>query len=186
MITQLWTPLFIAVLGSSLRPSSLKPHRGSTATAAARNADSDAVAMAIATVNRCTRDRSTGPEETIRALDILRAERPRPPSRNSFGGTWELVWNDKIAKVPVINGYMPNKELLTWDLERGVLDLTVETLPLVPSIKIRGENLTYADGVLTYTVGNKAPSTWDVFHADGDVVCAVSSATGVNVIRRIG
>ena len=67
-----------------------------------------------------------------------------------------------------------------------MLDLTVETLPLVPSIKIRGENLTYADGVLTYTVGGKAPSTWDVFHADDGVVCAVSSATGVNVIRRIG
>ena len=122
----------------------------------------------------------------LKALDILRAERPRPPSRDSFGGTWELVWNDKIAKVPFINGYMPNREVLTWDLERGVLDLTVETLPLVPSIKIRGENLTYADGVLTYTVGDKVPSTWDVFHADGDVVCAVSSATGVNVIRRIG
>ena len=64
--------------------------------------------------------------------------------------------------------------------------LTVATLPLVPEIKIRGENLTYEDGVLTYTVGDKVPSTWDVFHADGDVVCAVSSATGVNVIRRIG
>ena len=116
----------------------------------------------------------------------MRAERPRPPTRDSFGGTWELVWNDKIAKMPLINGYMPNKEVLTWDLERGVLDLTVDTLPLVPSIKIRGENLTYADGVLTYNVGDKPPSTWDVFHADGDVVCAVSSATGVNVIRRIG
>ena len=186
MLSQLYVLSSIVVLGSSLRPSSLKPHRGSTATAAARNADSDAVAMAIATVNRCARDRSTGPEEAIRALDILRAERPRPPTRDSFGGTWELVWNDKIAKVPVINGYMPNKEVLTWDLERGVLDLTVDTLPLVPSIKIRGENLTYADGVLTYNVGNKPPSTWDVFHADGDVVCAGSSATGVNVIRRIG
>ena len=120
------------------------------------------------------------------ALDILRVERPRPPSRDSFGGTWELVWNDKIAKVPLSNGYMPNKEVLTWDLERGVLDLRVETLPFLPEIKIRGENLTYEDGVLTYTVGDKAPSTWDVFHADGDVVCAVSSATGVNVIRRIG
>ena len=186
MLSPLWQLLFIAALGFSLRPSSLKPHRGRTATSAALDDESDAVAMAMTTVTRCARDRSTGSEETIKALDILRAERPRPPTRDSFGGTWELVWNDKIAKVPLINGYMPNKEVLTWDLERGVLDLTVETLPLVPSIKIRGENLTYADGVLTYTVGGKAPSTWDVFHADGDVVCAVSSATGVNVIRRIG
>ena len=141
--------------------------------------------MAIATVTRCAIDRSAAPQEMQEALDILRAERPRPPSRDSFGGTWELVWNDKIAKVPMINGYMPNKEVLTWDLERGVLELTVATLPLLPEIKIRGEDLTYDDGVLTYTVGDN-PSTWDVFHADGDVVCAVSSATGVNVIRRIG
>ena len=76
--------------------------------------------------------------------------------------------------------------LVSRDSFGGTWDLTVATLPLVPSIKIRGENLTYEDGVLTYTVGDKAPSTWDVFHADGDVVCAVSSATGVNVIRRIG
>ena len=184
-MSQLWALLFIVTLGSSLRPSSLKPHRWSTAASAALDDESDAVAMVITTVTRCAIDRSAAPEEILKALDILRAERPRPPSRDSFGGKWELVWNDKIANVPLINGYMPNKEVLTWDLERGVLDLRVETLPLLPEIKIRGENLTYADGVLTYTVGDKAPSTWDVFHADGDVVCAVSSATGVNVIRRI-
>ena len=141
--------------------------------------------MAITLVNTCARDRSAAPDEMLAALDILRAERPRPPTRNSFGGTWELVWNDKIAKVPLVNGYMPNKELLTWNLKGGVLDLSVETIPFLPEIKIRGENLTYANSVLTYTVGDKSPSTWDVFHADGDVVCAVSSATGVNVIRRI-
>ena len=186
MLSQLYVLLSIATLGSSLRPSSLKPRRGSTAASAALDDESDAVAMAVRTVTRCARDRSTGPEEMLKALDILRAARPRPPSRDSFGGTWELVWNDKIAKVPMINGYMPNKEVLTWDLERGVLELTVATLPLLPEIKIRGENLTYDDGVLTYTVGDKPPSTWDVFHADGDVVAAVSSATGVNVIRRIG
>ena len=185
MLLLLYVLVSIAVLGSSLRPSSLKPHRWSTATSAALTDQNDAVAMAIATVTRCAIDRSAAPQEMQEALDILRAERPRPPSRDSFGGKWELVWNDKIANVPLINGYMPNKEVLTWDLERGVLDLRVETLPLLPEIKIRGENLTYADGVLTYTVGDKAPSTWDVFHADGDVVCAVSSATGVNVIRRI-
>ena len=186
MLSDLYVLLSIVVLGSSLRPSSLKPHRRSTAASAALDDESDAVAMAVRTVTRCARDRSAAPEDILKALDILRAERPRPPTRDSFGGKWELVWNDKIAKVPLINGYMPNKEVLTWDLERGVLDLRVETLPLVPSIKIRGENLTYEDGVLTYTVGDKPPSTWDVFHADEDVVCAVSSSTGVNVIRRIG
>ena len=97
-----------------------------------------------------------------------------------------MVWNDKLAKVPVINGYMLNRETLVWDLDGRVLDLRVETLPLLPEIKIRGENLTYADGVLSYNVGgDKPPSTWDVFHAADGVVCAESSATGLNVIRRI-
>ena len=68
----------------------------------------------------------------------------------------------------------------------GTWDLTVATLPLLPEIKIRGDNLSYYDdGVLKYTVGDKMPSTWDVFHAADGVVCAESSATGLNVIRRI-
>ena len=162
----------------------LAPSRRRLSTLAAVN--SDAVETSIACINQCARDRSQKPDDVVAALEVLRAERPRPPTRESFGGVWELVWNDKLAKVPVVNGYMPNRETLTWDLDAGVLDLRVETLPFLPEIKIRGENLTYADGVLYYTVGDKAPSTWDVFHADDGVVCAVSSATGVNVIRRIG
>ena len=147
----------------------------------------DDVSDAINLINQCANDRSAKPDDVVAALAVLRAERPRPPTRESFGGVWELVWNDKIAKVPMINGYMPNKEVLTWDLERGVLELTVATLPLLPEIKICGENLTYEDGVLTYNVGgDKPPSTWDVFHAEDGVVCAESSATGLNVIRRIG
>ena len=151
-----------------------------------RLSNSDAVERSIACINACARDRSQKPDDVVAALAVLRAERPRPPTRDSFGGTWELVWNDKLAKVPVINGYMPNRETLTWDLDAGLLDLRVKTLPFLPEIKIRGENLSYDDGVLKYTVGDKKPpSTWDVFHAADGVVCAESSATGLNVIRRI-
>ena len=163
----------------------LAPSRRRLSTALAA-VDSDAVGTAIACINQCANDRSQKPDDVVAALEVLRAERPRPPSRDSFGGTWELVWNDKIAKVPVINGYMPNRETLVWDLDGRVLDLRVETLPFLPEIKIRGDGLSYADGVLTYTVGDKKPpSTWDVFHAADGVVCAESSATGLNVIRRI-
>ena len=150
-----------------------------------RLSNSDAVERSIACINGCARDRSAKPDDVVAALAVLRAERPRPPTRESFGGVWELVWNDKLAKVPVINGYMPNRETLVWDLDGGVLDLRVQTLPLLPEIKIRGENLTYEDGVLNYNVGDKPPSRWDVFHAADGVVCAESSATGLNVIRRI-
>ena len=164
----------------------LAPSRRRISTAL-RAVNSDAVETAIACINQCANDRSQKPDDVVAALAVLRAERPRPPSRDSFGGVWELVWNDKLAKVPVVNGYMPNRETLVWDLEAGVLDLRVETLPLLPEVNIRGENLTYEDGVLTYEVGgDKPPSTWDVFHAADGVVCAESSATGLNVIRRIG
>ena len=182
MVLKRWLLLSTVLLPGCT--SLLAPSRRRISTSLA--AVSDAVERSIACINGCARDRSQKPDDVVAALAVLRAERPRPPTRDSFGGTWELVWNDKLAKVPLINGYMPNKEVLTWDLERGELDLRVETLSFLPEVKIRGENLTYEDGVLTYTVGDKAPSTWDVFHADGDVVCAVSSATGVNVIRRIG
>ena len=151
-----------------------------------RLSNSDAVERSIACINACAIDRSQKPDDVVAALAVLRAERPRPPTRESFGGVWELVWNDKLAKVPVVNGYMPNRETLTWDLDAGVLDLSVETLPFLPEVKIRGDGLTYSDGVLTYTVGDKKPpSMWDVFHAADGVVCAESSATGLNVIRRI-
>ena len=162
----------------------LAPSRRRISTSLAA-VNSDAVERSIACINACAIDRSAKPDDVLAALEVLRAERPRPPTRDSFGGTWELVWNDKLAKVPVINGYMPNRETLVWDLDAGVLDLRVETLPFLPEVKIRGDGLTYADGVLTYTVGDKPPSTWDVFHAEDGVVCAESSATGLNVIRRI-
>ena len=163
----------------------LAPSRRRLSTALAA-VNSDAVERSIACINGCARDRSAKPDDVVAALAVLRAERPRPPTPESFGGVWELVWNDKLAKVPVVNGYMPNRETLVWDLDGRALDLRVETLPFLPEIKIRGENLTYSDGVLKYTVGDKPPSTWDVFHAADGVVCAESSATGLNVIRRIG
>ena len=163
----------------------LAPSRRRLSTSLAAAVNSDAVDTAIACINACARDRSQKPDDVVAALEVLRAKRPRPPTRESFSGVWELVWNDKLAKVPVVNGYMPNRETLTWDLDAGLLDLRVETLPFLPEIKIRGENLTYEDGVLYYTVGDKPPSTWDVFHAADGVVCAESSATGLNVIRRI-
>ena len=185
MLLKRWlllSPVLLPGCTCLLAPSLNARRRGISAASSTGDDASDARAC----INACARDRSAKPDDVVAALAVLRAERPRPPTRESFGGVWELVWNDKLAKVPVVNGYMPNRETLTWDLDAGVLDLRVETLPFLPEVKIRGENLTYEDGVLTYTVGDKPPSTWDVFHADGDVVCAVSSATGVNVIRRIG
>ena len=177
----LLSPVLLPGCTCLLAPSVKSPRRINAASGTG-----DDVSDAIDLINQCANDRSAKPDDVAEALAVLRAERPRPPTRESFAGTWELIWNDKLAKVPVINGYMPNRETLVWDLDSGVLDLRVETLPFLPEIKIRGENLSYEDdGVLTYNVGDKPPSTWDVFHAADGVVCAESSATGLNVIRRI-
>ena len=185
MVLKRWLLLSTVLLPgctSLLAPSLNARRRGIIAA----SGTGDDVLDAINLINKCANTRSAKPDDVVAALAVLRAERPRPPTRESFGGVWELVWNDKLAKVPVVNGYMPNRETLVWDLDGGVLDLRVETLPLLPEIKIRGENLKYEDGVLSYNVGdNKPPSTWDVFHAADGVVCAESSATGLNVIRRI-
>ena len=183
MLLKRWLLLSTVLLPgcTCLLAPSLNARRGINAA----SGTGDDVSDAINVINKCARDRSAKPDDVLAALEVLRAERPRQPTRESFAGTWELIWNDKLAKVPVVNGYMPNRETLVWDLDGRALDLRVETLPFLPEIKIRGENLTYSDGVLKYTVGDKPPSTWDVFHAADGVVCAESSATGLNVIRRI-
>ena len=158
-----------------------------------RGASVEALAAAAATdrarrvVAACARDRDVSGGAVADALDALRAARPCPPTTASFAGRWELVWTSSLARVPFLGGYMPNRELLTWDLERGRLDLEVEILPVLPKLAIVGERLEFADSTLTYVVGEgKPPSSWAVFHADGDVVCADSSVTGTNVIRRVG
>ena len=112
----------------------------------------------------------------LEALAVLRAARPCPPDARAFAGAWELAFTSSLARAPLVGGYMPTSERLVWDLRRDG-SRSAATLPFLPAIEIRGEGLTYADAVLTYTVGGKAPSTWEVFHADGDVVVAVSSAT---------
>ena len=46
------------------------------------------------------------------------------------GHRWELIFSSAAAKLPLLDGYMPNREVLTWDLERSRLELEIETLPL--------------------------------------------------------
>ena len=78
--------------------------------------------------------------------------------------------------------------MLRWDLEARALALEIETLPLVPPLRVVGRELEW-DGasVLTYRVGERPPSAWDVFHVDeaAGVAAAESSVTGLNVLRRL-
>ena len=116
-----------------LAPSLNARRRGISAASSTGDDVSDAIDL----INQCANSRSAKPDDVVAALAVLRAERPRPPTRESFGGVWELVWNDKLAKVPVVNGYMPNRETLTWDLDAG-------TITFVLRDKLNGTQATVA------------------------------------------
>ena len=107
-------------------------------------------------------------------------------------GSFELIYSSAVAKLPVVgawwDGYLPNREIIKFDLENGELRLCVETFPFVPTIDIIGENLIYDEitASLEYTVkGKTKASNWDILYADQDVIAAKSSVTGLNVIRRL-
>ena len=122
MVLKRWLLLSTVLLPGCtclLAPSLNAPRRGINAA----SGTGDDVSDAMDVINKCARDRSAKPDDVAAALAVLRAERPRPPTRESFAGTWELIWNDKLAKVPVVNGYMPNRETLVWDLDGRALDL---------------------------------------------------------------
>jgi len=121
--------------------------------------------------------------------------------RECVEGVFELVFSGAVAGLPLIgrilDGYLPNRETITFDFEAGRMALRVETLPFVPPIDVIGDDLEWDDatgGSLGYRVRRKNTSgaakaaersTWKIFYADDGVVAARSSVTGLNVICRI-
>ena len=63
---------------------SLNAHRGINAASGTGDDVSDAIRCNQC---ECARDRSAKPDDVVAALAVLRAERPRPPTRESFAGT---------------------------------------------------------------------------------------------------
>lgn len=113
---------------------------------------------------------------------------------NVIGGKFELIFSSAVANLPVLGsvfgGYMPNKEIITFDLEEKQMSLIVELLPFLPTIDIFGDSLQFnkETGIIEYTIRGKEeqpPSKWDILYADNNVVAARSSVTGLNVIRRV-
>ena len=114
--------------------------------------------------------------------------------RNLVEGKFELVFSSAVAGIPfigkILDGYMPNREIITFDFDSKEMSLVVELLPFLPTIDIYGADLKWdeQDAVLEYTVRGKeetSPSQWDMLFADDNVVAARSSVTGLNVIWRL-
>jgi len=109
-----------------------------------------------------------------------------------ISGTFELIFSSSVSNLPLgigtlLDGYMPNKETIVFDLEAGRMSLSVETLPFLPSIDIVGEKLSWegSTNTLQYTVqGKDTISEWNIIYADDTVVAGKSSVTGYNVLRR--
>ena len=76
-----------------------------------------------------------------------------------------------------------------FDLAERRMELSIETLPLLPRMRVLGEELEWDEvaQTLTYTVGKKPPSTWRILFVDRErgVIAARSSVTGLNVIHRV-
>lgn len=145
------------------------------------------------TLSEAASQRSVPSSKLLPLLEELESEPDRRAiPRNLVEGTFELIYSSAVANLPLIgsilDGYLPNKEIIVFDLENGKLSLTVETLPMIPSIDIEGEGLTYdeATSTLEYTVtGKSVSSQWAILYADETLLAAKSSVTGLNVIKRI-
>ena len=71
-----------------------------------------------AVLTRCALQRDSPAEDVLRTLEELeRAQCTEPAAVADFDGRWELVWSSAATKLPLLNGYMPNRELLSWDLQ---------------------------------------------------------------------
>lgn len=127
--------------------------------------------------------------ETV--LTILRRLEESPIEIGQVGGTFELVFSSSVAGLPLLgsllNGYMPNKEIIVFDLEAGRMSLSVETFPFVPTIEIVGNDLVWnaSTSTLEYTIeGKDTSSEWTILYSDERLLVGKSSVTGYNVLRR--
>ncbi len=146
-------------------------------------------------LQKCAKDRSAKALDVISILENL--EKKDTFQGNDLAvaidGKFELIFSSAVANIPLIGnmlgGYMPNREIITFDLENKKMSLVVELLPFLPPINVHGDSLVLNDdATLEYTVRGKEgkpPSQWKILYADDDTVAARSSVTGLNVIRRL-
>ncbi len=150
-------------------------------------------------LQECAIDRSAEALDVISTLENLEKTLPNDALRDidlasAVDGKFELIFSSAVANIPLIGnilgGYMPNREIITFDLKNKEMSLVVELLPFLPSIDVYGDSLVLNDenATLEYTVRGKEgkpPSQWKILFADDNIVAARSSVTGLNVIRRI-
>ena len=144
-----------------------------------------------AVLARCAIRRDVPAPEVLRALEEVKGCPAGLPAcaDDLDGAAWELVFSSGAAKLPLIDGYMPNRELLNWDFAENEMRLEIETFSFLPSINVVGKGLQFDESAqtLTYQINDKPPSDWRLLSFDrtNGVIAARSSVTGLNVIKRL-
>lgn len=156
-------------------------------------ATSDAHLTTQQLLSECIATRSTSADQVIQELQKLdNLTDPPKIAQSNVVGKFELVFSSGVANLPlvgkILNGYLPNREIIEFNPEEGFMTLDVETLPFLPIISIKGSNLQWnqESAVLSYIIeGKDKRSEWKVLYADDAMVAAKSSVTGLNIIKRI-
>ena len=173
----------LASVSLALQPRHVAPHRCASARAALSG---DPATVLVGCASRAPPAAAV----LVALKEAACTQLSEPAAAADVAGEWELIFTSAAAKLPFIDGYMPNRETLRWDLAAGRLQLEIETFGPLPPIRMVGEALTFDEGaqVLRYVVGEKPPSEWRIFFLDraSGVIAAESSVTGLNVIRRLG
>lgn len=152
-------------------------------------------------LQECATERSANTSEVIAKLEELESSAAAGTSnldqidlRTALDGQFELVFSSAVANLPLLGniwgGYMPNREIITFDFRKKEMSLIVELFPFLPTIDIYGDSLALdeSNATLEYLIRGKEelpPSQWKILYADDNVVAARSSVTGLNVIRRL-
>mmetsp|Transcript_37795 Transcript_37795/g.52483 ORF Transcript_37795/g.52483 Transcript_37795/m.52483 type:complete len:209 (+) Transcript_37795:132-758(+) len=147
-------------------------------------------------VDDCALKRKGDAKEVIKAMENLEEMHNEVIVPFEFNGRWELVFSSSIANVPFLNGFMPVKEIVTFSKVNepgGFIRLDTDVLGIMSFSRLPGDVLEW-DGAkekLSFNLRSKdgeAPSSvksWTFFHAEGDVLAARSSGTGLNLLRRV-
>ena len=91
-------------------------------------------AAAAALIERCAISRSVPASEVVAALELLERSPIRTAAAADLSGQHELIFSSAIANFPIVRGYMPNKEVITFDLDARQLTLLIATLPFLPEM----------------------------------------------------
>ena len=91
-------------------------------------------AAAAALIERCAISRSVPASEVVAALELLERSPIRTAAAADLSGQHELIFSSAIANFPIVQGYMPNKEVITFDLDARQLTLLIATLPFLPEM----------------------------------------------------